>query len=400
MKENRPFETLFDADDKTISRIAAQCSPEWDDNDVFERSYRKYQAKRNGTILRTPRRREFEPIRALVTAACLLIAVGGAGSIWFFRYGVEKPQMTIDTETAPTEQTTAAETTATPLTTTQTTAASRTKPTETILVVPETAAKLHTTAVFTSIVPASTATAASMAESHTTPPAPATQASQPVQTAQPVQTTSAAVIYTPVDATPHEMHTVPAQTTAAPTTETPTTATVPETTILQTETTAAPAGAAPGDSDEPQEPSGFITENLGDNNRLRFLSGEQISPKNVTITLASEDCTLVDVPPAGKGTVFRVEDTDNKSKYNLYHYAYDDFYFTYRVDSHNCQEISISGNPGYLFEMTTITPGPTGQEHLYVLVWDDGTGVDLLTGAADSGDTIRDFAEQIQVTRN
>ncbi|MBR2086548.1 MAG: hypothetical protein IJ906_05345 [Oscillospiraceae bacterium] len=407
MNEKKPFDTLFDADDQTVSRIAAQCPPDWDDTDVFERSYRKYQAKRSGKLLRTPRRIEIQPLRALVTAACLMIAVGGAGGIWFFRYGVQKPQMTVDVEHAPTEQTTTStETTATTGSTVKsTTAPVTTAPPETVSVIPESIGVLHTTAAVTSQLPASTTVVT------VTEPVTALQTTAAVQSAQ--QQTTAVTQMIPETSLAYATQTAPVQTAPAQTTAAADDATeggaVPVEPV-QSETTAQNAADQPADAADSGSAGGTAAPVGGTETGGSFQFKEENGWKKITFqpdaVIPIEKAQLsIDLPG------YTLEETDSHDTYSrlfqirnpetgdncqLRHYSYGGFQGSYKLDSMEMREVSINGRTGYLLYTTGQQHvDPDGNDNLYTLFWDDGTGISMISDVDAGGKNTIKIAEAI-----
>ena len=406
MNEKKPFDTLFDADDQTVSRIAAQCPPDWDDTDVFERSYRKYQAKCSGKLLRTPRRMEIQPLRAIVTAACLMIAVGGAGGIWFFRYGVQKPQMTVDVEHAPTEQTTAStETTATTGSTVKsTTVPVTTVPPETVSVIPESVMVLHTTAAVTSQLPASTTIIT------VTEPVTAPHTTAAIQSAQ--QQTTAVTQMIPETSLTYASQTAPAQTVPVQTTATddvteggavPVDPVQSETTVQNTADqpadaadsgsaggTAAPVGGTEtGGSFQFREENGW--------NKITFQPDVVIPIEKAQLSIDLPGYTLEETDSHDTySRLFQIRNPETGDNCQLRHYSYGGFQGSYKLDSMEMREVSINGRTGYLLYTTGQQHvDPDGNDNLYTLFWDDGTGISMISDVDAGGKNTMKIAEAI-----
>ena len=402
MKDKNTFDALFEADDETISRIAAQCEPDWDENRMFERSYRKYKAKKRGTKLPPLQRSSHDPLRALVTAACLMIAVGGAGSIWYFQYGVQKPQMTIDVETAPTDRT---ETTspATETTAPATQASSQTSPAappETIPVIWATATELHTTAAVsvTTLKPETTVTstvretAASTANSTTPAPAAAPSAASSAQTAvQPVP--NGAPLQTQADTA----QTVPA---TVPSTEPSTEVT---TEPADTQESTKPAETQTPDATKPpedpmtddgtftmQEKNGWIT--------IRSKSEQYIDLDQLHLSLDLDGFTLTEKRSMDyTSRLYTVHDTAAGEDWDVRYFEHDGFRFTYRSDSNDVMQVTVDGHPAYLiWQKREGTQNPPVHEDLYSLFWDNGKGICLIQDVDTGGETMLKIAEAIK----
>ena len=408
MNEKKTFDTLFDADDQIVSRIAAQCPPDWDDTDVFERSYRKYQAKRSGKLLRTPRRIEIQPFRALVTAACLMIAVGGAGGIWFFRYGVQKPQMTVDVEHAPTEQTTTStETTATTGSTVKsTTAPVTTAPPETVSVIPESVMVLHTTAAVTSQLPASTTANA------VTVPATAPRTTAASEAAQ--QQTTAVTQMIPETSLAYATQTAPVQTAPAQTTAAADDATeggaVPVEPV-QSETTAqnaadqpleaANTGSSGGVTGSPavgtEQGSGFTCKEENGWKKITFQPDVVIPVEKAQLSIDLPGYTLEETDSHDTySRLFQIRNPETGDNCQLRHYSYGGFQGSYKLDSMEMREVSINGRTGYLLYTTGQQHvDPDGNDNLYTLFWDDGTGISMISDVDAGGKNTMKIAEAI-----
>ena len=422
MKENTPFEALFEADETTVSRIAAQCPADWDENRIFKRSYQKYKAKRRGAVLPLPHRRYRDPLRAAFTVACLMVTVGGAGSIWYFKYAVQKPEMSVNVETAPTDQQDSTDLMTTEDTTQTASGASlavptETVPTETVPIEWEMDMELHTTAPVTaSAEKPTTARETAVTAAHTT-----TASQKTAQTTAQMQTETAA--RSTSKAAPSVIVTTPVQTETAPA---PTFPPTEPPTEQNAATTAPPAADAPDDSDfmeEPTEPSqdyppsgdappssdsapsqsgsGFtFRQESEDWNNVTFQSSEQTALDAPEFSLELNGFTLQsNEKPDSKWRDFKVQDTARNRTYLFSHTTYDEFLFSYRVSANEYREITVGGKSGYLFWIPEKNPNaPPDHEVIYTLIWDNGAGVTVLSGVDKDGETLMKIAASITVT--
>lgn len=344
MDQQKLTDALFEADSQTRSRIAAQCPADWDMNRIFERSYRKYQAKRDGKpIPALPRRRDYDLTRSFVTAACLLIMIGGIGGVYALKNAAPKPQSNWTQPTATTASTASTTTTSTTTTATTTTAP------QTLPVV------LHSTRSET------TTSTATQTVTQTTAETPASTQTA-VQTAAPVtETVALPAISAEMPQTTTVMETAPPETTAEPVTE-------------------------------PIE-TGF-TEDAQDKemHRITFVAAQQYSHDEVNYTFTLDGWTMEDQGlVSGEQSAahnFLVTSPEQKT-YQLSHFTYAEFYFNYRTASLLCEDVTINGRSGKLCRSKEdIAPA-----QIFVLFWDDGGGITLMTGYEESPDPLIGIAE-------
>ena len=117
MKHKSKLQKLHGADDPTIDRITAQTPPDWDMEQTFEKSYRKYLAQSGSPAAPPPEETitaEIKPARSrwmgiLMTAACMAIACGTVGTMYFLHRSAPARQSMLEAET---QTVTAAETAA------------------------------------------------------------------------------------------------------------------------------------------------------------------------------------------------------------------------------------------------------------------------------------------------
>jgi hypothetical protein len=63
------------------------------------------------------------------------------------------------------------------------------------------------------------------------------------------------------------------------------------------------------------------------------------------------------------------------------------------------KEVTINGRPGYLMWVTGQThTDPDGNDNLYTLFWDDGTGISMISDVDAGGKNIIKIAESIITT--
>ena len=107
MKQKSKLHKLHGADDQTLDQIAAQAPADWDMEQIFEKSYQKYlaqsgepvkfQAADEITVEVKPARNRWMGI--LMTAACMAIACGTVGTMYFLHRSAPAQQSIHEQET-------------------------------------------------------------------------------------------------------------------------------------------------------------------------------------------------------------------------------------------------------------------------------------------------------------
>ena len=107
MKHKSKLQMLHGADDETIEQIAAQTPADWETDETFEKSYRKYLAQTGAPVSSPPEEEitaEIRPARSrwmgiLMTAACMALACGTVGTMFFLQRSAPAQQSILETET-------------------------------------------------------------------------------------------------------------------------------------------------------------------------------------------------------------------------------------------------------------------------------------------------------------
>lgn len=336
MKQQIPMDALFRADESTVSRIAALCPVDWDEDRGFEQSYQNYQGKAVSPLPRAHRR---DLLRPIVTAACLLVALGSLGSLYVYRQAAPDSQSTLEHSMPP-----------------ETQASSRQLQTETTV---------RTTAY------------------QECAPMPVVTGTGTVPSAYPDPTETAVTTVQTSD--------VPAENAYPELTELP----VQETTELpaeHTEVSEMTEETAASDADETQTEivlpeSGFVVESGDTFSCIRYVPPASDTPEGLGYELELDDLTMEETPVEGTYRRFLIHRNDGSEQYTLDHFSYEEFSFRYMEQLNEVQEITVNGRGGYLVTTVSDTGG------ISVLFWDDGTGISLTSAEASRNSTLLDIAE-------
>ena len=419
-KDKHLTDALFEADDQTVSRIAAQCPADWDMDQTFENSYRKYKALQSGKPAPIRRSWHFEPLQAAVTAACLLVTVGGAGFLWYLRNAAAPPDLTLNVETAPTAMTETADTTEPPATAATTRTADATeRMTGTAVSAPAVFAT-ETQAVTEPV--SSAAAVQTTAQTNQTAPVVSTAAVMTVisRTTAPVQTS---VRYVPEEgpsggnASPSGGSTVPAvtetvmqvtetvvqvtETAAAPVTEPA--AESPQVTVYEPQQEGSASGTghgtgrpeetnAPDNTAQPEEMGEFLLTDYGQTTNYRFClpEGVEEDPEKPEYVLNMDSYTIEPVETKSKNKYgeYHLTDEMTGNGFNIEMYYYEMFSMSCSNTLCDVQPVTINGRKGYYSRTET---GPD-TEDMFVLFWDNGTGISVLCYHFPSENELLDIA--------
>ena len=367
MKPKGKLDLLHGAGDETLEKITEQAPADWDMDDLFEKSYSKYLAQKNAAA---PDELPAEEVTAvvkpagirwsgiLVTAACMAVAFGTVGTMFYLKRSAPAQQSILETETQ-TVTATVAETEA------STNAPDATDPTQApTAAVPAAVtlpAETNATAGETTQEQGTAATAAQTTAAATQKPQENQVQTQPAQTGGQKQTD------------PPET-TAPPQTTAPPATTAP-----PDTQDMPS--TQAPWDAVPqatGDAD-PQSASVFKIRQKND-----FLTYTGVGP-DVPL---SEDMPILNY---GNYTIerfsegdpysqhYRIQDQDSDALFVLHRFRWSAFYAELNG---TVWDQPILGREGYAVD---------GE-----IIWDDGGGISLLTFVPENQNTAIAIAEHLE----
>ena len=185
---------------------------------------------------------------------------------------------------------------------------------------------------------------------------------------------------------------------------------LPNDAVMPAETTtdeplgAADTGSAGGATGLPvggtERGSGFVLREENGWNKITFQSDNVIPIEQSQLSIDLDGYTIEETDSHDAySRLYQIKDPETGDNCQLRHYTYSGFSGSYKLDSMAMQEVTINGRPGCLLYTTGKQyVDPDGNDNLYTLFWDDGTGISFISDVDAGGKNMIRIAEAITAT--